>query len=86
MDISTLSNNFKFALGDSVKISTSEKDNSVEFCFYFKGFKFCQKHALADRTEAEMIHQVYVSFIYNYTQVVQELVDQMMEVLEHDAF
>lgn len=85
MDISTLSSNFKFALGDSVKISTNEKDNSVEFCFDFKGFKFCQKHAIGDKSESEMTHQVYVSFIYNYTQVVQELVDQMMEVLEHDT-
>lgn len=86
MDISTLISNFKFALGDSVKINTTEKDNSVEFCFDFRGFKFCQKHALGSKTEPEMIHQVYVSFIYNYTNIVQELVNELMEALENDTF
>jgi hypothetical protein len=86
MDISTLVSNFKFALGESVKINTNENDNSVEFCFQLKGVKFCQKHSVLGKTESELIHLVYVSFIYNYTQVIQELIDQMMEVLENDAF
>lgn len=86
MDISTLTSNFKFALGDSVKINATEKDNSVEFCFDFRGFKFCQKHALGSKTETELTHQVYVSFIYNYTNIVQELINELMEALENDTF
>ena len=83
LNYSTIKENFEFALGEQVKVDLNENNDSVEFCFDFKGFRFCQSHS-KKLSESELTHQTYSAFIHNYTSVVNELVAVLMEEVELD--
>ena len=78
MEYTKIKETFEFALGERVKIDLNEKDNMVEFCFQFMGFSFCQSHPKTI-PELELTHSVYASFIHNYTAVVNEMVQLLIE-------
>ena len=83
LNYSTIKENFEFALGEQVKVELTENNDSVEFCFDFKGFRFCQSHS-KKLNQMELTHQVYSAYIHNYTKVVNELVATLLEEVELD--
>ena len=83
LNYSTIKENFEFALGDQVKVELNDNNDSVEFCFKFKGFSFCQTHS-KKLNEIALTHQVYSAYIHNFTKVVNELVAVLMEEAELD--
>jgi hypothetical protein len=83
LNYSTIKENFEFALGEQVKVGLTENNDSVEFCFDFKGFSFCQKHSKS-LGETELTHQIYSAYIHNFTSVVNELIAVLLEEAELD--
>ena len=83
LNYSTIKETFEFALGEQVKVEMTENNDSVEFCFDFKGFSFCQSHS-KKLSEAELTHQTYSAFIHNFTSVVNELIAVLLEEAELD--
>ena len=83
LNYSTIKENFEFALGEQVKVDLTENNDSVEFCFDFKGFRFCQTHSKS-LDKWQLTHQIYSAYIHNFTKVVNELVAVLIEEAELD--